>query len=80
MKKMIFAFAVLAASATAVIGLSSFSTTESADVEVVGYGDGHCTKCGLNTQGNYICPCFNPTSKHPSECKCGHKKSSHASN
>lgn len=48
MKKMLFVFSMIAVSA---IGLSSFAsakhTSEMSDVHVEGYGDGHCTKCGL---------------------------------
>ena len=45
---MLFVFSMIAVSA---IGLSSFAsanhTSEMSDVHVEGYGDGHCTKCGL---------------------------------
>ena len=40
--------------------------------------EGHCRNCGLDHYGNYICPYFRPKSGHPSECKCGCPKQSHA--
>lgn len=81
MRKMLFVFSMIAVSTISAIGLSSFAsanhTSEMSDVHVEGYGDGHCTKCGLKN-GNYRCPAFVPTNNHPSICCCGHPKSSHA--
>ena len=51
MRKMLFVFSMIAVSTISAIGLSSFAsanhTSEMSDVHVEGYGDGHCTKCGL---------------------------------
>lgn len=81
MKKMMSVFGVVAVSAIFVVGLSSFVSTTQTSVEkgvhVEGYGDGHCTKCGLKN-GKYCCPSFIPTNAHSSVCCCGHSKSSHA--
>lgn len=47
-------------------------------VEMQGAGDGHCTVCKSHN-GRYRCPAFCPISgARPTDCKCGHAKSSHA--
>lgn len=65
---------------TSVFVMSSFNSVvepQESPTNVEGYGDGHCTKCGLHN-GHYRCPAFVSTNNHPSECICGHSKNSHA--
>lgn len=57
-----------------------FETNESDDSNPSFKGSagnqGHCTICGLDHYGNYICPHF--SSQSGTTCVCGHSKGSHA--
>ena len=78
MKKNIVTLVSIVVVCTSVFVFSSFMILDVHDsCQVEGYGDGHCTKCGLHN-GHYRCPAFVPTNDHPSECTCGHSKTSHA--
>ncbi len=77
MKRIVVAF-VAVAMGFAMFGISnSGSTANAAKSMKEGYGDGHCRACGLSN-GHYRCAAFNAKYNHPSECTCGHSKSSHA--
>lgn len=81
MKKTIVILSMASIAMVSVIGLSSFSRSKviptTSEVHANGYGDGHCTKCGLSN-GSYNCKKFVPTNNHPSICTCGHSKATHA--
>ena len=81
MKKTIVILSMVSIAMVSVIGLSSFSRSKvvpmTSEVHANGYGDGHCTKCGLSN-GSYNCKRFVPTNNHPSICTCGHSKAAHA--
>ena len=81
MKKTIVILSMVSIAMVSVIGLSSFSRSKViptiSEVHANGYGDGHCTKCGLSN-GSYNCKRFVPTNNHPSICTCGHSKAAHA--
>ncbi len=76
MKKFLVSFVALSALAVSTLSLSQSSVT-AAVRGVEGAGDGHCTACGLSN-GHYRCAAFSAKYNHPSECTCGHSKSSHA--
>ena len=81
MKKTIVILSMVSIAMVSVIGLSSFSHSEvvptTSEVHANGYGDGHCTKCGLSN-GIYNCKRFVATNNHSSICTCGHSKVAHA--
>ena len=81
MKKTIVILSMASIAMVSVIGLSSFCSSKvvpmTSEVHANGYGDGHCTKCGLSN-GSYNCKRFVPTNNHPSICTCGHPKAAHA--
>lgn len=81
MKKTIVILSMVSIAMVSVIGLSSFCSSKvvpmTSEVHANGYGDGHCTKCGLSN-GSYNCKRFVPTNNHPSICTCGHPKAAHA--
>lgn len=80
MKKLLLTIVSIIAVCASVFFLSSFksvSGSQESPTPVEGYGDGHCTKCGLHN-GHYRCSTFVSTKSHPSECICGHSKDSHA--
>lgn len=62
------------------LGAGTFAITSNNEVQATaskGYGDGHCTKCGLKN-GKYRCEAFWPKKGQPTTCHCGHSKSSHS--
>lgn len=68
--------AVMSICAISIVSVNTAQASENT-VEMQGAGDGHCTKCGLKN-GHYRCPAFSPISgARPTDCKCGHAKSSH---
>lgn len=78
MKKTMIAISV-ALMSICVITLTSVNEAQATEntEEMLGAGDGHCTRCGLSN-GHYRCPAFSPISgARPTDCKCGHSKSSH---
>ena len=79
MKKTIVILSMVSIAMVSVIGLSSFCKVvpTTSEVHANGYGDGHCTKCGLSN-GSYNCKMFVPTNNHSSVCTCGHSKTAHA--
>lgn len=79
MKKTVVILSMVSIAMVSVIGLSSFCKVvpTTSEVHANGYGDGHCTKCGLSN-GSYNCKRFVPTNDHPSICTCGHPKTAHA--
>lgn len=80
MKKTIVVLLMALIAVVSVLGLSSFSRSKvmptTSEVHANGYGDGHCTKCGMSN-GNYNCKRFVPAYNHPSICTCGHSKATH---
>ena len=79
MKRTMIAISVVVASLCAVtfVSVNEALATENT-FEMLGAGDGHCTKCGLKN-GHYRSPAFSPISgARPTDCRCGHAKSSHA--
>lgn len=78
MKKTFIVLSMASIAMVSVIGLSSFcKVVPTSEVHANGYGDGHCTKCGLSN-GSYNCKMFVPTNNHSSICTCGHSKAAHA--
>ena len=81
MKKTIVILSMVSIAMVPVIGLSSFCSSKvvpmTSEVHANGYGDGHCTKCGLSN-GIYNCKRFVPTNNYSSICTCGHSKAAHA--
>ena len=81
MKKTIVVLSMASIAVVSVLGLSSFSRSKvvptTCEVHANGYGDGHCTKCGMRN-GSYNCNRFIPAYNHPSICICGHSKAAHA--
>ena len=81
MKKTIVILSMVSIAMVSVIGLSSFCSSKvvpmTIEVHANGYGDGHCTKCGLSN-GIYNCKRFVPTNNYSSICTCGHSKAAHA--
>ena len=77
-KVIAFSFAI-ALACMANILTANHAQANNNHVEMTGAGDGHCSKCGLNSNGHYRCPSFCPASgAQPTTCKCGHSKVSHA--
>ena len=80
-KKTIVILSMVSIAMVPVIGLSSFCSSKvvpmTSEVHANGYGDGHCTKCGLSN-GIYNCKRFVPTNNYSSICTCGHSKAAHA--
>ena len=78
MKKTFIVLSMASIAMVSVIGLSSFcKVVPTSEVHANGYGDGHCTKCGMRN-GSYNCKMFVPAYNHPSICICGHSKAAHA--
>lgn len=79
--KTIVILSMVSIAMVSVIGLSSFCSSKvvpmTSEVHANGYGDGHCTKCGLSN-GIYNCKRFVPTNNHSTICTCGHSKAAHA--